>query len=600
MSSAPPLESVRNWLIQFATALDDHDYAGACNLFTPTGCWRDLLAFSWNIHTAEGVERIEQMLRATLADVRPNTWDILGKPEALNGDVIAWLGFQTAAGAGKARVVLRDGLCKVLFTTLQSLYGFAEKTAANRNREHGVEHGRQKHRQSWLDRKRAAEAALGETEQPYCLIVGGGQGGLGLAARLKRLNVPTIVVEQNARAGDSWRNRYRTLCLHDPVWFDHMPYIPFPEHWPIFSPKDKIGDWLEMYAKVMELDFWGATRCVATEYDDKAERWAVQVERDGRDLTLHPAHLILATGMSGYPKVPEMPGAESFVGEMMHSSQYKSGEAYAGKRCVVVGSNTSGHDICADLWESDAHVTMVQRSPTIVIRSETMSAMFWDALYSEDAVAAGIDTDTADMIVASAPFKLMSERLVPANEKIRERDRELYEGLESIGFQYDFNEDGNGIGGAYAQRGGGYYIEVGASALLIDGEIALKSDANIECFKEDGLVFDDGSFLPADLIVFATGYGNMNEWAQTLISRDVAQRVGRCWGLGSGTKGDPGPWEGELRNMWKPTHQPGLWFHGGNLMQSRFYSRFLALQLKARFEGLATPVYGIPPVHHIN
>lgn len=599
MSSPPPLETAQHWLSQFATALDDHDYRGACDLFTPTGCWRDLLAFSWNIHTAEGAERIEHMLRATLSDIRPRSWDILGKPEALNGDVIAWLGFQTAAGAGKARVVLRDGRCKVLFTTLQELHGHAEKTAANRNREHGVEHGGQKHRQSWLDRKRAAVAALGDTEQPYCLIIGGGQGGLGLAARLKRLNVPTIVVEQNPRAGDSWRNRYRTLCLHDPVWYDHMPYIPFPEHWPVFSPKDKIGDWLEMYAKVMELNFWGATRCIAATYDERTERWAVQVERDGKVLTLHPAHLILATGMSGYPKLPAIPGAEDFAGEMMHSSQYRSGEAYAGNRCVVVGSNTSGHDICADLWESDAHVTMVQRSPTIVIRSETMSEMFWDALYSEAAVAGGMDTDTADLIVASAPFKLMPDRLVPANDKIRERDRDLYDGLESIGFQYDFGEDGTGIGGAYASRGGGYYIEVGASALLIDGEIALKSRANIERLSADGVVFDDGSFLPADLIVFATGYGYMNEWAQTLISTEVAHRVGRCWGLGSDTKGDPGPWEGELRNMWKPTHQPGLWFHGGNLMQSRFYSRFLALQLKARFEGLVTPVYGIPPVHHI-
>ncbi len=599
MHSTPPLETVQNWLNRFATALDDRDFAGARALFTPAACWRDLVAFSWNIVTAEGIEQIEHMLRATLAGTRPHTWEVVGEPEAVNGDVIAWLGFQTAAGSGKARVVLRDDRCKVLFTTLRELHGYAEKTAANGTREHGVEHGAKKHRQSWLDRKRAAEAALGNTEQPYCLIVGGGQGGLGLAARLKRLNVPTIVVEKNPRAGDSWRNRYRTLCLHDPVWYDHMPYIPFPEHWPVFSPKDKLGDWLEMYAKVMEIDFWGATRCIAAEYDEEAQRWAVQVERDGKGLTLRPAHLILATGMSGYPNLPKIPGAENFAGEMMHSSQYRSGEAYAGKRCVVVGSNTSGHDICADLWESDAHVTMVQRSPTVVVRSETMSAMFWGALYSEEAVANGMDTDTADLIGASTPFKLAPERFIRANKKIRELDRDLYEGLDSIGFQYDFGEDGAGIGGAYVRRGGGYYIEVGASALLIEGKIALKSGANIVRLKEDGVVFDDGSFLPADLIVFATGYGNMNQWAQTLISRDVAQRVGRCWGLGSGTKGDPGPWEGELRNMWKPTHQPGLWFHGGNLMQSRFYSRSLALQLKARFEGLPTPVYGIPPVHHI-
>ena len=106
-------------------------------------------------------------------------------------------------------------------------------------------------------------------KQPYCVIIGGGQGGIALGARLKQLDVPTIVLEKNARAGDSWRNRYRSLVLHDPVWYDHLPYIPFPENWPVFTPKDKLGDWLEMYAKVMELNYWGSSECVRAGYDEK-------------------------------------------------------------------------------------------------------------------------------------------------------------------------------------------------------------------------------------------------------------------------------------------------------------------------------------------
>ncbi len=90
----------------------------------------------------------------------------------------------------------------------------------------------------------------------------------------------------------------------------------------------------------------------------------------------------------------------------------------------------------------------------------------------------------------------------------------------------------------------------------------------------------------------------MNEWVAEICSPEVADRVGQCWGLGSDTQRDPGPWEGELRNMWKPTHQPNLWFHGGNLCQSRHFSLYLALQLKARFEGIPTPVWGMEPVHH--
>jgi putative flavoprotein involved in K+ transport len=152
----------------------------------------------------------------------------------------------------------------------------------------------------------------------------------------------------------------------------------------------------------------------------------------------------------------------------------------------------------------------------------------------------------------------------------------------------------------YVRRGSGYYIDVGASDLIADGRIKLRSGVGIERIKRHSVILTDGSELPADLIVYATGYGSMNGWAAKLISQEVADRVGKCWGLGSGTAKDPGPWEGELRNMWKPTRQPGLWFHGGNLAQSRFYSQYLALQLKARQAGIPTPVYGLAEVHHLS
>jgi putative flavoprotein involved in K+ transport len=116
---------------------------------------------------------------------------------------------------------------------------------------------------------------------------------------------------------------------------------------------------------------------------------------------------------------------------------------------------------------------------------------------------------------------------------------------------------------------------------------------------EDAVVLEDGTRLPADLIVYATGYGSMNGWAADLIGKDVADKVGKCWGLGSDTPKDPGPWVGEQRNMWKPTRQQALWFHGGNLHQSRHYSQFLALQLKARQEGIAGKVYGLPETYHL-
>ena len=181
---------------------------------------------------------------------------------------------------------------------------------------------------------------------------------------------------------------------------------------------------------------------------------------------------------------------------------------------------------------------------------------------------------------------------------MKKRDADLYGRLEKAGFMLDFGEDGSGLFMKYLRRGSGYYIDVGASELVANGSIKLKSDVKVERIKEHSISFSDGSELPADVIVYATGYGSMNGWAAQLISKEVADKVGKCWGLGSGTTKDPGPWEGELRNMWKPTQQEALWFHGGNLHQSRHYSQFLSLQLKARMEGLRTPVYGLPRVHH--
>jgi putative flavoprotein involved in K+ transport len=590
-------DPVSRWLEKFDGCLARGDLEGAAKLFGDECYWRDFVAFTWTLKTFEGPGEVRAMLAATLGAAKPGAFAPLARPAGGNGVEEGWFGFETVLGRGVGHVRLRDGRCWTLLTTLQELKGFEEK--AGPRRERGLEHGVVPERRSWLERRRQEVAELGFTRQPYALIVGGGQSGLALAARLKRLGVPALVVEQHERAGDSWRKRYRSLCLHDPVWYDHMPYLPFPDHWPVFSPKDKMGEWLEMYARVMELNCWTSTRCLRAAWDEATETWTVRVDRNGREIDLHPRHLVLATGMSGLPNVPQIPGAETFAGRIVHSSAFDGGESWRDKHCVVLGANNSAHDIAADLVEHGAaSVTMAQRSPTIVATSDALMEHAWGRLYSEQALEAGITTEIADLTVASIPLRLLPSFQKPVYEAIRERDKALYEGLDRVGFKYDFGEDGAGIHAAYLRRGAGYYIDVGASQLVIDGAIKLKSPATIERIAERTVLLSGGSVLPADLIVLATGYGPMNEWAAQLVSPEAAARVGRCWGMGSNTKYDPGPWVGELRNMWKPTQQPGLWFMGGNLMQARHYSLYLALQLKARYEGLATPVYFVDPVHH--
>jgi len=412
--------------------------------------------------------------------------------------------------------------------------------------------------------------------------------------------VPAVVLEKNARAGDSWRKRYASLVLHDPVWYDHLPYLPFPEHWPVFSPKERMGDWLEMYARVMQLDYRGSTECKSARYDEAAESWEIAVEREGQPQTLRAKHLVLATGMSGFPNMPALAGAETFGGRLVHSSAHDGGQAWRGRHCVIVGANNSAHDIAADLVaHGAAAVTMIQRSPTVVVKSEALMELAWGKLYSEAAVERGITTAIADLTVAATPFRLLPQFQRPIYQEILKRDAAFYQDLAKTGFQFDMGEDGSGIHSVYLRRGGGYYIDTGASQMVIDGRIKVRSSTAVKGLGNKCIFLEDKSEIPADLVVCATGYGSMNQWAAKLISREVADKVGKCWGLGSATRYDPSPWVGELRNMWKPTHQPGLWFHGGNLMQARHYSLYLALQLKARYENLPTPVYFIDPVHHL-
>jgi putative flavoprotein involved in K+ transport len=321
------------------------------------------------------------------------------------------------------------------------------------------------------------------------------------------------------------------------------------------------------------------------------------VQREGSEVTLRPKHLVMATGMSGRPHVPHFPGMEDFRGDQHHSSRHPGPDRYRGQRAIVIGSNNSAHDICAALWEQAADVTMVQRSSTHVVKSDTLMDIALGALYSEEAVAAGMTTEKADLTFASIPYRIMAELQIPVYEQIRERDADFYERLERAGFQHDWGEDGSGLFMKYLRRASGYYIDVGASELVASGDIKLQA-GQVDHLTEDAVVMQDGTELPADLVVYATGYESMNGFVADLISQEVADKVGKVWGLGSGTTKDPGPWEGEQRNMWKPTQQPGLWFHGGNLHQSRHYSLYLALQLKARAEGIDTPVYELAQVLH--
>ena len=602
---APPGQSSASdraeaWFRDFEAALKSRDVGAASALFATQSFWRDLVSFTWNLTTVENPEGVADLLEANLDRVDPSGFALTEPADEAGGVVTAWFAFETSTGRGNGLLRLKEeeGRDKAwtFLTTLHELKGHEEPRGTHRPM--GAEHGASKDRRTWKEKRQAEAESLGSTTQPYVLVIGGGQGGIALGSRLRQLGVPTLVVDKHPRPGDQWRNRYKSLCLHDPVWYDHLPYLKFPDNWPVFAPKDKIGDWLESYVKVMEVPYWSSTTATSATWSEETGEWTVQVEREGMPLTLRPKQLVFATGMSGKARMPEIAGTDVFRGDVHHSSAHPGPDAYRGKKAVVIGSNNSAFDICGALWENDVDVTMVQRSSTHIVKSDSLMEIGLGDLYSERAVASGVTTEKADMIFASLPYRILHDVPDPGVRG----DGRAGQGL--------LRPPGEGrVLARLGRRRVGAVHEVPAARLRLlhrrrrgrpggERRRASSCSGQVDHLTEDAVVLEDGTTLPADVVVFATGYNSMNGWVADLIDQETADRLGKVWGLGSDTTKDPGPWEGEQRNMWKPTQVDNLWMHGGNLHQSRHYSLYLALQLKARYEGIDTPVYALQEVHH--
>ncbi len=418
-----------------------------------------------------------------------------------------------------------------------------------------------------------APAPPGLAADPEVLVIGAGQAGLTIAARLRQLDVRTVVIEREARVGDHWRHRYSSLVLHNQVWANHLPYLKFPASWPAYLSKDELADWLESYASIMALDVRTSTEITGARYDAAAARWAVTLRRaDGTVTGLHPRHLVLATGVFGVPRRPEIPGAARFTGRLLHATEYTGGTPAAGVRALVVGSGNSAHDVAQDLCEAGAQVTMLQRSSTCVVSLEPGAARAY-SIYREG----GAPTEDCDLVNNSFPLPLLADLHKDMTDKIAQMDDALLRGLRAAGFELDFGEDGSGFLMKYHRTGGGYYINVGCSDLIVAGKIKVKHGAEIAGLDGRTVRFTDGTTMDTDLIVVATGYQNMSESVRALLGDGVAGRVGPVWGLDA---------EGEVRAMWRRTGQPGLWIMGGSLQQCRPYSKYLALQIKGCQEGL--------------
>lgn len=577
LDSSPRTEAA-GWLEQLAEALAAGDAGAAASLFAEDGWWRDLLALDWDLHTAHGHEQIAAMLSARLGEAGIAGLALDGEPTLVEPDpetrwIEAMFEFRTAVGRGRGVFrLVPDGerwRAWTLLTALHELDGAEEPRGPHRPT--GVVHGAQGEEGTWLAR-RERERAFADRD-PEVLVIGAGQGGLSIAARLGQLGVDTLVIEQNPRVGDNWRNRYESLVLHDPVWADHLPFIDFPDTWPIYTPKDKLGDWFESYADSMELNVWTETQLLRGSYDEEEGRWSARIVGPGGERDLRPRHVVLATGALGEPYKPDLPGAETFEGTLLHSSEHAGAAGWEGAKALVIGACNSGLDIAQDFEAHGAQVTVVQRSSTYVMTSANGIPIIFGGLYYEG----GPPTEEADLIAASYPLPVLLEFAKAQTAAIAELDRELLDGLARAGFETDMGDDGGGLMARALNRGGGYYIDVGCAQLIADGKVAVHQGAGVERITPAGVLLSDGVELEADVIVLATGYANMRETARRLFGDAVADRCNPVWGIDE---------EGELNTVWRPSGHPHFWFMGGSLQLARVYSRYLALQIRAELSGL--------------
>jgi cation diffusion facilitator CzcD-associated flavoprotein CzcO len=561
------------WIGAFDAALRSRSEIGLAELFVADSHWRNLLGISWHFATFSGNrviarELLQRAASAGATGFRIDTAALAPRQAMVAGrEVIeAVISFDTASGPGVGALRLLPAPSgRAAAWTISTLLDFDRICAARSNHAAKGSHTRDFAGPDWWEQRRASSEY--RDREPDVPIVGGGHAGISAAVELKRIGLDVLIVDRQQRVGDNWRLRYRGLKLHNKTPVNHLRYLPFPLTFPDYIPKDQIANWLESYVDIMEVDFWTRTSFEGASYDEATQRWTADLSRGEGKRTLRPKHIVLATSVSGTPNIPRIDQIENFAGKVLHSSRFAAGKEWSGRSVVVFGTGTSAHDICQELQSAGAVVTMVQRSPTMIVNVEP--AQLYDRTYLGD----GPPIEIRDVLNSGVPLAVMkvAHRLI--TDEVKKLDAPLLTRLERAGFRLEFGEGGTGWPLKFRTRGGGYYFNVGCSELIADGKIRLIQATDIKTIAADGLQLNDGSTLKAELFVLATGYKGPDHLLAELFGTEVAQRVGRVWGFDDNTQ--------ELRNMWTRTGQPGLWFTGGAFSQARIYSRFIASQIAA-------------------
>ncbi|KAA9150608.1 NAD(P)/FAD-dependent oxidoreductase [Microbacterium lushaniae] len=585
-STTTAAEGAQRWLDALNGALASGDREALGELFLEQSYFRDMGALTWNLRQESGRDRIVDLILACLP--RTNLRDFRideakpAEPSFMSEEprmIEVFHAFDADAGSG-------DGLA-FLFEDPESPVGWRAMNLLTRLTEFRDHPATWPYRDRFDDTHpdlrwseyRERESSF-EDDEPEVLLVGGGQMGLMTAAWLNYYGVANVVVDKHARVGDTWRTRYESLLLHQPHGMLHFPFMPFPKSFPEYIPKDKLSDWFEAYVNALDINFWTSTEFLGGTYDEGEGRWTVRLRQNGELRELHPKHVVLTTGGTEKPKVPQIPGLAEFEGEVVHSSRFSSGRNYTGKNVLVVGTGTSGHDVALDVCKHGGNVTILQRGPAIVLDIETANLSY--APYNPRI----IPHELVDMRFLAALVYPQLKGNFKAQTAIGDAiDKELHDGLRRAGMKIWSGDGDLGFFYNYFKTGGGYYLDVGASRKIIDGEIKIVQSEDVARFTAHGLVRTDGSEVPIDTVVLATGYAPIEQALESYFGPEVAAKVGKVWDFGT---------DGEINGVWKPVGQPGLWIMLGAIPQARWYSSHVAVLIRGQLAGLVPEEFQDP------
>lgn len=312
------------------------------------------------------------------------------------------------------------------------------------------------------------------------IIVGASAAGLAVAACLKQAGIANLTILEKAdKVGVAWRHHYDRLHLHTDKGNSNLPYLPFPAGTPRYPSRQQVIDYLENYAKQFDLQpHFGQMVTNIAQIDGL---WQVTTA-NGR---FAGHNLVMATGYTNQPVMPSWPGQDQFKGQILHSSQYKNGEAFADKNVLVVGFGNSGGEIAIDLHEHGAHPSISVRSAVNVIPRDILGI----PILSIGQLMSKLPTAVADVLAAP---------LI----KLTIGDLTKY-GLKKLPY---------GPNTQIARYGRIPLLDIGTVSLIKQGLLQVKPA--IKQFTQEGVQFVDGQSQSYEAVVLATGYQpNLNVFA---------------------------------------------------------------------------------------